>query len=184
MTERARFERALEGALPRLYALALRLAGDGHEAEEVLQDASIEGLQAFERLRDPERFEAWMGRIVTTTFLDRRRRARRASSAPLAEDEIADPRGPDDAFADDPGALERFVDDDVMRALDRLPERERAAVLLIDVSGATYGDVGEALGAPIGTVKWLVHEGRQKMRAALEGWARERGWIGGAEDPR
>ncbi len=66
---------------------------------------------------------------------------------------------------------------DVDRALQSLPERFRQAVVLCDIEGFSYREIAEALECPIGTVMSRLSRGRRLLRLALDGFARERGYI-------
>ena len=73
---------------------------------------------------------------------------------------------PPAASAEDALATE-VLPDDVQAALRRLPEDFRAAVVLCDVVGLPYQEIGEALGVPVGTVRSRIHRGRALLREAL-----------------
>ena len=73
---------------------------------------------------------------------------------------------PPTVAADETSAAES-LSDEVQAALTRLPEEYRAAVVLCDVVGLSYEEIGEALGIPVGTVRSRIHRGRRQLREAL-----------------
>jgi RNA polymerase sigma-70 factor (ECF subfamily) len=144
-----------------LYNVAYRLAGNDDDANDLAQEALLrvrKGLESYQ----PGSMEAWLSRIVTNVFLDevRRRKRRPAEALPEDPDRILPPS----TAADE--ATNR-LSDEVQAALRSLPEDFRAAVVLADVVGLSYEEIGEALDVPIGTVRSRIHRGRRQLRVAL-----------------
>ena len=69
-----------------------------------------------------------------------------------------------------------MLDDQITRALQRLPEDFRTVVLLCDVEGFTYEEIANMLDVPIGTIRSRLHRGRNLLRVALEEYADKRGY--------
>ncbi len=144
-----------------LYNVAYRLAGNDDDANDLAQEALLrvrKGLESYQ----PGSMEAWLSRIVTNVFLDevRRRRRRPVEAMPEDPDRILPPSVAADVATDK-------LSDEVQAALRALPEDFRAAVVLADVVGLSYEEIGEALDVPIGTVRSRIHRGRRQLRAAL-----------------
>ena len=76
--------------------------------------------------------------------------------------------------------LDAFVDDDVIEALESLPETFRMPVLLADVDGFSYKEIAEVLDIPIGTVMSRLHRGRKALQKKLWVVAKEHGIVGDA----
>jgi len=145
-----------------------RMLRDTAAAEELVQEAFLRVYRARERYQPDARFSTWLYRIGTNLALNELRRPRRrdphdsvdAEGAPALvsatppSDEVADARRRGDAVA---------------RALEALPERQRAALLQSAVEGRSYAEIAEALDVTEKAVKALVHRARSNLAAALEG---------------
>jgi RNA polymerase sigma-70 factor (ECF subfamily) len=146
-----------------LYTVAYRLTGDREDAEDLVQEVLLRVRRGLETYQ-PGSFEGWLSRIATNAFLDevRRRRRRPVDLLPDDPDWVLPPTAP----ADEALAAE-VLPDDVQQAIDRLPEDFRAAVVLCDVVGLPYQEIGDTLGVPVGTVRSRIHRGRAMLREAL-----------------
>ncbi len=144
-----------------LYNVAYRLAGNDDDAYDLVQEALLrvrKGLQTYQ----PGSMEGWLSRIVTNVFLDEVRRKKRRPVEALPDD-------PDRLLPPSPSAEEPIdrLPDDVQDALRSLPEDFRAAVVLCDVVGLGYEEIGDALAIPVGTVRSRIHRGRRMLRERL-----------------
>jgi RNA polymerase sigma factor (sigma-70 family) len=146
-----------------LYTVAYRLTGNSDDAQDLVQEVLLKVRRGLETYR-PGSLEGWLSRITTNTFLDetRRRRRRQTDLLPEEPDQVLPPTpGADVALAAD------ALHDDVQDAIRRLPEDYRAAVVMCDVIGLSYQEIGDALGVPVGTVRSRIHRGRALLRKAL-----------------
>lgn len=153
------FEVLASAAGDRLYGLARLVLGDAHQAEDAVQDALIRAWQGLPELRDPERWEAWLHRLIVNACADHgRRRMRQSLEVRMVRFEPA--------TAD----TSRSVDDQdqLDRAFRTLKAEQRAAVVLHLYIGLSVPEVAAALGVPVGTAKSRIHYAVQAMRAALE----------------
>ena len=147
----------------RVYRLAYRLSGNQHDAEDLTQETFI---RVFRSVRDyqPGTFEGWLHRITTNLFLDMVRRRARIRMEALPEDYDRVP-------GDQPTPEEIYHDSrlgpDLQAALDSLPPEFRAAVVLCDIEGLSYEEIGATLGVKLGTVRSRIHRGRQALRDHL-----------------
>ena len=116
------------------------------------------------RTYKPGSMEGWLSRIATNVFLDdvRRRKRRPLDLLPDDPDRVVPP----DLAADEALAAE-VLPDEVQAAIARLPPDFRVAVVLSDVVGLSYAEIGENLGVPIGTVRSRIHRGRSLLRKAF-----------------
>ena len=144
-----------------LYNVAYRLAGNDHDAQDLVQEALIRVRKGLERY-EPGSLEGWLARIVTNVFLDEVRRRKRRPADALPDD-------PDRVLPGAPGADEVSTElsVEVQAALASLPPEFRVPVVLCDVADQSYEQIASALGVPIGTVRSRLHRGRRMLRAAL-----------------
>jgi RNA polymerase sigma factor (sigma-70 family) len=149
----------------RVFRLAYRLTGNKHDAEDLTQDVFVRVFRSLSSYT-PGTFEGWLHRITTNLFLDRARRKQRIRFEGFPDDAPERMAGtePTPAMAYD----ERLLDADIQNALDALAPEYRAAVVLCDIEGLTYEEIGATLGIKIGTVRSRIHRGRAQLRAALE----------------
>src|SRR5688572_2256001 len=131
----------------RLHAVCRRVMGNDADAADALQEAMIAIVRGLAKFDGRSAFTTWAYRVATNACLDELRRRRRRPEP--VEDETLDV-----ADAADAGALDRIGERaDIDAALARLAPEFRAAVVLRDLVGLDYAEIGEILGAPPGTVK-------------------------------
>ncbi|MCT7656950.1 RNA polymerase sigma factor SigE [Mycobacterium deserti] len=147
----------------RVYRLAYRLSGNQHDAEDLTQETFIRVFRSVQNYQ-PGTFEGWLHRITTNLFLDMVRRRSRIRMEALPEDYDRVP-------AEDPNPEQIYHDSrlgpDLQAALDSLPPEFRAAVVLCDIEGLSYEEIGATLGVKLGTVRSRIHRGRQALRDYL-----------------
>ena len=147
----------------RVYRLAYRLSGNQHDAEDLTQETFIRVFRSVQNYQ-PGTFEGWLHRITTNLFLDMVRRRARIRMEALPDDYDRVP-------ADEPNPEQIYHDSrlgaDLQAALDSLPPEFRAAVVLCDIEGLSYEEIGATLGVKLGTVRSRIHRGRQALRDYL-----------------
>jgi len=149
----------------RVYGYTLSLLREREEARDVTQEAFIRLWEHREGIADGAAARAWTVRTAHNLCMDRlrQRRTRRG----LALEEIPEPAAPADSAPDRPSER-RALADEVRRALDRLPPRDRALLILREVHGRSYEDLADTIDVPIGTLKSLMHRARARLRRELE----------------
>ncbi|EWH02683.1 sigma-70 family RNA polymerase sigma factor [Halomonas sp. BC04] len=184
------FEQRLEPLMDRLYGTALRLTRNPDDAEDIVAEAVVRAWSQLDKLRDPERFDAWLFHILTNTFISEwRRRQSRPQAA--ADSDSASPEALDaDGFTlfqqlHQPfllwwGSLEdqffnSLLQEELQEALDALPDPYRVAIVLVEVQGYTYEEVSGLLGIPLGTVRSRLSRARSLLQKRLWKQAREAG---------
>ena len=152
---------SLTGLLPRLRRFALSLTGSSADADELVQNACERALRHSDQLRDRTRADAWIYGIIRNLWVDelRGRRVRRHDDLDVAA-EVAG----EDGNATVEGRIGLA---EVRRALARLPEEQRAVMVLICVDGLSYKEAAETMDLPIGTVMSRLSRGRAALHAAL-----------------
>lgn len=150
----AEFEAAVDTEGRRLYALALSMLGDSHEAADAVQETMEQAWRAWDSIDDPARRGAWLATICTRTCLRLRHRLRvRWRHAEIREDE------PERS----PGAAR---DLDLVRACRTLSARQRSVVLLHYMYGFTLDECAEIIGCRPGTVRPHLRRALVKLREA------------------
>lgn len=154
-------------ALDRAYRTARLILLDPADAEDATGDAALSAWRRFGELRDPDRFEAWFGRILVNACRDRLR-ARRHRTIPVDWIETA-PRG----LPAEPDPAEATVRRDALRgAFRELSPEHREVVALRFYADLTVEQIAERTGARPGTVKSRLHYALRQLRASVEANAR------------
>ncbi|HEU0190798.1 MAG TPA: RNA polymerase sigma factor SigE [Mycobacterium sp.] len=148
----------------RVYRLAYRLAGNQHDAEDLTQETFIRVFRSVHKYQ-PGTFEGWLHRITTNLFLDMVRRRARIRMEALPDEMLM--RVPGDQPDPQQVYHDARLDPDLQAALDSLPPEFRAAVVLCDIEGLSYEEIGATLGVKMGTVRSRIHRGRQALRDYL-----------------
>jgi RNA polymerase sigma-70 factor (ECF subfamily) len=161
--DRAAFERLAAGAIDGLYAIACLMLRDPSQADDAVQETLVRAWVGIARLREPERFEAWLHRLLVHACTDQVRGRRRFEAAVRRID--LEPSTPD--------RVDHLADRDALeRGLRRLSLEHRAVVVFHFYLGLTVPEIAGQLGVPSGTVKSRLHHARQALRASIEADAR------------
>ncbi|MGV0435272.1 RNA polymerase sigma factor SigE [Corynebacterium ureicelerivorans] len=150
-----------------VYRLAYRLSGNQHDAEDLTQETFMRVFRSLKNYQ-PGTFEGWLHRITTNLFLDMVRRRAKIRMEALPEDYE---RVPGTDMTPEEAYNVANLDPALQRALDGLAPDFRVAVVLCDVVGMTYEEIGETLGVKMGTVRSRIHRGRAQLRESLEAQA-------------
>ncbi len=179
---RARFEQEALPHLDALYTMAVRLARNPDDANDLVQETILRGYRFFDQFENGTNCRAWLLTILFNNFRNGYRRAVREQPAASSDDfdrrvEAESLHG--DVPNSDPQAMLSAVgmDREVEAALDALPAEFREVLLLVDVQELSYQEISKMLKIPIGTVKSRVSRGRSMLREALTNYAKERGIL-------
>ena len=142
----------------RIHAVCRRLAGNDADGQDATQEALIAIVRGLPRFHGKAKFSTWAYRVATNAALDELRRRSRRPVPTAAE---TDDRLPGASTADDPAAVALRLDLDA--ALAQLPEEFRAPVVLRDVAGCDYAEIGQILRIPPGTVRSRIARGRARL---------------------
>jgi RNA polymerase sigma-70 factor (ECF subfamily) len=154
-------ESLIVAEIPRLRRYARALTGDAAAADDLVQDCLERAWGRFHLWRRGSDMRAWLFTIMHNIHAnDLRRTRRRPSHLTLAEDT---------AGAEDPRQLGTLESLGLARALARLPEDQRTAVLLIGLEDMSYAEAAKILGLPIGTVRSRLARGRERLRRLMAG---------------
>ncbi len=177
------FESLIEAHLDGLFGVALRYTRDRSLAEDLVQDTVVRALRFRDRFEPGTNFKAWVYTILTHTFIHKYRRQKR-------EREILDGQSRMDvdrqlhselsrelALRPENAYLENLLSDDVLAALDSIPDDFRTVVVLCDIEGLSYRDIADVVGCPVGTVMSRLYRGRRMLEGKLAGLAVEQGIL-------
>ena len=155
----------------RLFGVARRILRDVSLAEDAVQQALVIAWRELPRLRDPDRFDAWLQRmLIHACYAEARRR--RVWTANVRALPVDGPTSPD--------AFGSLVDrDEVERGFRRLPPEQRAILVLHHYLGLGLNEIGEVFDIPAGTARSRLHYAHRAMRALLEADARPAAVAGG-----
>lgn len=130
---------------------------------------------------------AWLYRILTNTYInDYRKRVRQGTPVNIDQYETPDEfyfynkllENVDDKQQDPAEAvLSKFAEEDIVRAMDKLPDGYREAVILSDLQGLPYDDISKSLDIPLGTVRSRLNRGRRHLQKALWEEAVRSGYV-------
>jgi RNA polymerase sigma-70 factor, ECF subfamily len=174
---RADFEREALGHLDALYSFALKLARARDEAEDLVSDTVLRAFERWEQYRLGTNIRAWLFTILYHLFVSRKRRidAREVSesdgAAGWSAREVVGEADPEGRFYDS------FLDDEIVRAIDSLPDEYRAAVVLSDIQELRYAEIAQILDIPEGTVKSRLFRGRRLLQHKLRDYAEAMGYV-------
>lgn len=158
------FDTLASAAYDGLYALALRILRDVDRTDDAVQDCLIRAWKELPRLRDADRFEAWLRRLLVSACADQWRSNRRR---PVELRVLPLERGGGRDAADD------FADrDQLERGFRHLSVEQRAVLVMTHYVGMRAGEIAETLGIPVGTVQSRLRYATRAMRAVLEADAR------------
>ncbi len=177
VVERARqgdhdaFAELAGAAITRLDAAAWLILRNPEQAADAVQNALLRAWRDLPTLRDPERFDAWLHRLLVRSCIDEARRTRRHRiDVNLDRSPVPAASGHESVVADR---------DQLERGFVRLDPELRAAIVLRHYLDLSVADVALTLGIPVGTAKSRIHRGLALLRAAIE--ADGRGSAGASE---
>ena len=174
---KAFFGAGIEQHINAMYSVALRLTRKGADAEDLVAEAVAKAWSSIHSLNDRARFRPWLFRILHNTFVsDYRKRSIRPMETSLDDsenDELATLlneqsddfliwwSNPEHAF------FNELLGDQLLAAIDGLPEAYRTVVILVNVEGFTYDETAEVLGIAPGTVRSRMKRGRTLLQKTL-----------------
>lgn len=175
------FEEQALPLLDQLYGGAMRLTRNPQDAEDLIQETYLKAFSNFDSFKQGTNLKAWLYRIMTNTYINSYRKAKRRPVESSA-DELSDFQLYTTAGHDSTGlesaeveALKQMPDSEISEAMNDLPEDYRMVVYYSDVVGLAYKEIAEVMGTPLGTVMSRLHRGRKLLRAALKDVARDKG---------
>ena len=148
-------------SIGRLTAAARMILRDEYAAQDAVQDTLLEAWRSLPGLRDPDRFEAWLRRLLVRACFARVRRRRTIGEAEIR-------LTPGDEPSTFGAERDLALHDQLERGMARLPADQRAVVVLVYYLDLPLADASQALGIPIGTTKSRLNRATHSLRAAIE----------------
>lgn len=178
--DRAAFAELLRRYQPHVERVLYHLAPDWSDRADLVQEVWIRVYRNINRLKEPNKFKGWLGRIATNLFYDELRKRKR-HAPPLSLDA---PRTLDDGevkweiACDDPSPDENLAThefyEQLHRAIAQLPEAFRTTIVLREIQGLPYEEIAEMTGVSLGTVKSRIARARAKLQADLQPYLAQR----------
>lgn len=188
---KAWFGHSIEENMDSLFSVAFRLTRNNAEAEDLVAESVSKAWAAVGKLEDRSRFRPWLFRILHNCFIsDYRKKSVRPLELSFDESSIAKGEGeiseliiqqsnefmhwwanPEKEF------VNKLLGEDIMAAIDSLPDVFRSTILLVNVEELSYDDAAKVLGVPPGTVRSRMKRGRTLLQKALWQQASDEGLI-------
>jgi RNA polymerase sigma-70 factor (ECF subfamily) len=150
------------GLLPRLRRFALTLAKEPDRADDLVQASCERALTRLGQLREGTRLDSWLYRIIYTRWIDNLRRKKTRTDKLILLSHESPPANPG---ADTGNPLDTALD--LQNALKKLPDEQRAAIILVSVEGYSYEEAASVLEVPAGTVASRVARARKMLGRIL-----------------
>jgi len=165
------FEELVKAHEKAVYNLALRMVGNPQDAEDMAQEAFLKAYRSLPEFRGESKFSVWLYRIVSNVCLDHlRRQGRRPASSLTTEDEDGEEQQwdvPDESQSPERLLEQKLTREAVQRGLETLPADQRQILLLREIRGMSYEEIGQTLDLEPGTVKSRIFRARKKLVAWL-----------------
>jgi RNA polymerase sigma-70 factor (ECF subfamily) len=168
----------------KVFRLLSRFIRDSAEIEDVAQEAFIKAYRALPNFRGESAFYTWLYRIAINTAKNHLVAQRRRAPT-TTETEVEDAENFDDADqlrdVNTPESMmqSRQVGEAVNRAIEKLPEDLRTAIVLRELEGLSYEEIAESMNCPIGTVRSRIFRAREAIATELRpllGTAKDKRW--------
>jgi RNA polymerase sigma-70 factor, ECF subfamily len=159
----AALEQLLIGIAPSIQRFGLRMCGNGHDSEDVLQDTLLTILRHLPEFEGRSSFTSWVFALTRSACTRRRRGLKNKPGIELDESVALSETGP----TPEEGAGDRELSRILEQALDDLPEEYREVILLRDVESLTAPEAAASLGISVEALKSRLHRARQALRSAL-----------------
>ena len=184
--KKEKFEKEALGHIDSLYNLSLYLTRNSDNAKDLVQETYYKAYKFFHQFQEGTSIKAWLFKILKNTFINLYRKK-------VREPEIIDyekvesfiglikDNNFDFAHLEEDNLLNKFLSDDVVSALNQLPDDFKIVVLLSDVEGLSYKEIADIMECPIGTIRSRLSRARKMLQKILLNYALKQGIIKGKE---
>ena len=180
MTDSSDFETTAIPYLDNVFRTAFALCGRRDEAEDLVQATFLKAFGQFASFRPGTNCRAWLLRILRNNWIDRLRH-RKVVGTELQIDQLpveAPESDEETHWTNAQDILESFADEQIIEALNELPEAQRLVIFLVDVEEMPQEEVAEILEVAVGTVKSRASRARAKLKVRLMAHAADLGFDG------
>ena len=161
MVDRETFDRLMLDHLSAALRFAIRLLGDPHEAEDLVQEAMLRAARNWKSFRGASSFRTWLFQILINAFRDRLRGKRARSE--VMDDDVCDVRSIDPLIATQGAEMAEIV----AKLVSSLPARQREVLVLVVYEQMSSSDVAKMLEMTEQNVRTNLHFARQRLKAQL-----------------
>lgn len=152
------FEHLVETYGAEIYSYLWRLFdGSAEDAEDCLQDTFLKAFQVYSRLRPDSNYRAWLYKIATNSGLTALKKKGRQT---YFNDDLAE----DYALSPDEAIEQRITLEQIARAVDGLPEKQKSALILRKYQALSYHEIATVIGGDEGAARANVYQGLKKLR--------------------
>jgi len=175
------FEKEAVPHMNSVYNFALRMTGDADDADDLVQETFLKAFRFFDKFERGTNCKAWLFRILKNSFInDYRKQTKEPDKVDyedvqnfyetIKSDEINSSHYEHDAFTN-------LLDDEISKAIEKLPEDFRTVIILNDIEGFTYEEIADFVDIPVGTVRSRLHRARKMLYSQLYDYAKEKGYL-------
>ncbi|KAB2879573.1 sigma-70 family RNA polymerase sigma factor [bacterium] len=175
-----------EQAMPHadsLYNTALRLTRNPSDSEDLVQEVFYKAFRSINQFESGTNMRAWLFKILVNTHISQYRKTAKDPSV-AGYDDIEEfslygqVHSRSSSLTDSPESiLDRFLDEDIRKAIDKLPDQFRDVVMLVDIEGFSYKEASDILEVPVGTIMSRLFRSRKLLQKYLWEYAVEYGYV-------
>ena len=158
----AAFEKLFHLYGKKLYSLCMRMSGNSHEAEDLMQEIFVILIKKIKAFRGDSKFSTWLYRVAVNTCISQLRKKKK-NLVPLAEEDE-----PAKILSVQPSPVAQR--ETLKKAIASLPPGYRTAIVMHDIQGFNHAEIAETLGISVGASKSQLFKARRKMRETMAEW--------------
>ena len=163
-----------------LHNYAYRMTGNQLDADDLVQETYLRAIRFFHTFEKGTNCKAWLFRIMKNLFINKYRKNQKEPGKVDYDDveNFFDSIKSDRVESTDlqEKLFSNLLDDDLVNALNSLPDDFKTVVILCDIEGLSYEEIAEFVQCPIGTVRSRLHRGRKLLQQKLLGYAKDKGY--------
>jgi len=175
MAPLGQFEQIALPHLPAVYRAGMAICGQSDRADDLVQSTFLKAFERFGSFRAGTNCKAWLLCILRNTWIDtlRRQQKMKTQTVPLSEEPAAAPSVQETVWTNAQDLLDNFSDEQVIKALQGLPEDQRLTLFLVDVEQMSQDEVAQITEVAVGTVKSRTSRARTALKSSLADYARD-----------